>query len=166
MRPQSSYHALTIVRPLLGVWRAEIDEYVRQHRLKFREDASNTDLQLRRNRMRRVIIPFLEKESGRKVKETIWRTATILAEEDEFLETVLPVDLTKRTELPVSALRQVAPALQRRAIRNWLAAHDVTEIGFSVIEAVRQLVTLEVPAKINLAANRHVRRRAGKIFLE
>src|SRR5581483_3780932 len=32
---------LAIVRPLLGVWRKEIDNYVRQYGLKFREDASN-----------------------------------------------------------------------------------------------------------------------------
>src|SRR5947209_5480599 len=35
---------LTIVRPLLAVWRNEINNYVRKHRLKFREDASNKDL--------------------------------------------------------------------------------------------------------------------------
>jgi tRNA(Ile)-lysidine synthase len=166
MRPRSRYQSLTLVRPLLAVWRSEVDEYVRKYRLKFREDASNTDLQLRRNRMRRVIIPFLEKQLGRKVKETIWRTATILAEEDDFLETLVPLGLTKSGELPVPALRQLAPALQRRAIRQWLAEGNVSEIGFSVIEAVRQLLTFEAPAKINLAKNRHVRRRAGKIFLD
>src|ERR1700724_984423 len=32
---------LTIARPLLGVWRSEIEKYVKRHRLKFREDASN-----------------------------------------------------------------------------------------------------------------------------
>src|SRR5438132_3821210 len=35
---------LCIVRPFLAVWRAEIDPYVRQNRLKFREVASNRDL--------------------------------------------------------------------------------------------------------------------------
>src|SRR5919204_3751539 len=35
---------LMIVRPLLSVWRNDIDDYVREHRLKFREDASNRNL--------------------------------------------------------------------------------------------------------------------------
>jgi tRNA(Ile)-lysidine synthase len=166
MRPQSRFQSLTVVRPFLGVWRTEIDQYVRQHRLLFREDATNTDLALRRNRIRKVIIPFLEKQLGRKLKETIWRTATILAEEDDFLETVWPHGLTKETSLSVSALRELAPALQRRVLRDWLVKRKVPEIGFSVIESVRQLLTLESPAKLNLAGNRHVRRRAGKIFLE
>ena len=35
---------LTIVRPFLCVWRKEIDDYVGEHRLKFREDATNKNL--------------------------------------------------------------------------------------------------------------------------
>src|SRR5258705_12279254 len=35
---------LTIVRPLLSVWRKQIDNYMRKHRLAFREDASNKNL--------------------------------------------------------------------------------------------------------------------------
>jgi tRNA(Ile)-lysidine synthase len=166
MRARSRYQSLTIVRPLLGVWRPDIDEYVRRHRLKFREDATNQDLKLRRNRMRKVIIPFLEKQVGRSLRETIWRTASILAEEDEFLERALPVGLTKRKELPTPALRALAPALQRRVIRSWLVARKISEVNFAVIEAVRELLIAEVPAKVNLAGNRHARRRSGKIFLE
>jgi tRNA(Ile)-lysidine synthase len=166
MRARSRYQSLTIVRPLLDVWRSEIDAYVQQHRLKFREDESNQDLELRRNRMRKRIIPFLEKELGRNLRDTIWRTATILAEEDEFLENAIPAGLTKGKELPVVTLRALAPALQRRVIRGWLITKKISDVNFAVIEAVRQLLTLDAPAKVNLAANRHVRRRAGKIFLE
>lgn len=166
MRPSSRYRALTIVRPLLGVWRTEIDEYVQRHRLKFREDATNQDLELRRNRMRKLIIPFLEQQLGRSLRETIRRTATILAEEDDFLESTIPIGLTKSKELAVPAMRALAPALQRRLIRNWLATREIPDVGFAVIEAVRQLLIANAPAKVNLAGNRHVRRRAGKIFLE
>src|SRR5438477_12490800 len=43
---------LTIVRPFLPVWRKEIDSYVREHRLRFREDASNKNLDPLRNLLR------------------------------------------------------------------------------------------------------------------
>src|SRR5207253_10001227 len=56
---------LTIARPLLGAWRGDIDTYVGKHRLKFREDASNKNLTPLRNRIRRRIIPYLEKTIGR-----------------------------------------------------------------------------------------------------
>src|SRR5436309_6275672 len=56
---------LTIVRPFLPVWRKEIDSYVREHRLRFREDATNKNLNPLRNRVRHRVIPYLEKMLGR-----------------------------------------------------------------------------------------------------
>ncbi len=166
MRTRSHYRGLTILRPWLGVWRTEIDDYVRQHRLKFREDATNQDLQAHRNRMRRNIIPYLERKLDRKLRATLARTADILAEEDDYLESLIPPGLTSAKDLPVPALRALAPALQRRVLRNWLMRWKVSEVSFMTVEAVRQLLIAEAPAKVNLAGNRHARRRAGKIFLE
>src|SRR4029077_3485707 len=42
---------LTVVRPFLGIWRSEINEYVHAHGLRYREDASNKDLAPLRNRL-------------------------------------------------------------------------------------------------------------------
>src|SRR6476660_4529714 len=53
---------LTILRPLLGVWRSEIDAYVREHGLEFREDATNRILRASRNRVRHRILPDIEKQ--------------------------------------------------------------------------------------------------------
>ena len=66
MRSRSQHGALEIVRPLLGVWRSEIDDYVAEHRLKFREDATNEELDARRNRMRHKIIPLAGKAARAK----------------------------------------------------------------------------------------------------
>src|SRR5438477_7680805 len=77
---------LTIARPLLSVWRDEIDSYVHEHRLKFREDASNKNLLPLRNRIRRRVIPYLEKTLDRKIRASIWRAATIAAEEKAWME--------------------------------------------------------------------------------
>ncbi len=88
---------LVIVRPLLGIWRDEIDKYMREHRLKFREDASNKNLAPLRNRLRRRIIPHIEKQFGRKVRMSIWRAATIAAEEEKIFETLLPQTTSSTT---------------------------------------------------------------------
>jgi tRNA(Ile)-lysidine synthase TilS/MesJ len=80
-----------ILRPLLAVWRAEIDDYLVRQRLKFREDATNEELHARRNRVRHRIIPWLEKEFGRSIRPTIWRAAAVLAEEEDLLETMTPL---------------------------------------------------------------------------
>jgi tRNA(Ile)-lysidine synthase len=156
---------LTIARPLLGVWRREIDNYVRQHRLKFREDASNKDLAPLRNRIRRRIIPYLEKNLGRNICQSIWRAAMIAAEEEDWIEDQLP-DATN-ADLSVAKLRDLPVALQRREILKWLRARKITNVGFDVVERVRSLLNHDARvAKINLPQDRHVRRRAGKIFIE
>ena len=156
---------LTIVRPLLSVWREEIDNYVRERRLKFREDVSNKNLAPLRNRIRRRIIPYLEKTLGRSIRQNIWRTAVIAAEEENWIESQLPN--ADSADLSVRELRALPVALQRRAILKWLRAQNVSDIGFDVIERVRSLLDPgSRTAKTNLPQNRHVRRRAGKIFVE
>src|SRR4030095_3414321 len=96
---------LTIVRPFLGVWRNEIDKYVREHCLKFREDASNKNLAPLRNRFRRRIIPYQEKPPGRNIRQNIWRTAIIAAEEEAWIENELPDSID--VDLSVSELRSL-----------------------------------------------------------
>ena len=155
---------LTIVRPFVGLWRWQIDDYVRKHRLKFREDSSNTDLALFRNRVRRRIIPYLEKAIGRNIRQSIWRAAVIAAEEENWIETQLPN--TTGTELSVLELRKLPVALQRREIVKWLRERKIANVGFDVVENVRALLDPDSrTAKANLPQGRHVRRRAKKIFI-
>jgi len=156
---------LTIVRPFLCVWRKEIDDYVRKHRLRFREDATNKNLAPLRNRIRHRIIPYLEKEIGRNICRNIWRTAMIAADEEKWIESELR-DST-HADLSVVKLRALPIALQRRAVLKWLRMLNVAEVGFDAIERVRSLADHDTRiAKVTLAENRHARRRAGKIFIE
>jgi tRNA(Ile)-lysidine synthase len=156
---------LTILRPLLSVWRSEIDKYVQEYHLRFREDATNKNLATTRNRIRNRIIPYLEKILGRNIRQNIWRTAMIAAEEEKWIDNELP-DSTN-VDLSVPKLRALSVALQRRAILKWLRTQNVSEVGFDVIERVRSLADPEAPiAKVNLPRDSHARRRAGKIFIE
>jgi tRNA(Ile)-lysidine synthase len=169
MREVSSRHFdgvdLTIVRPLLSVWRTDIDKYVRGYHLRFREDATNKNLATTRNRIRNCIIPYLEKILGRNIRQNIWRTAMIAAEEEKWIDNEAP-NFTN-AHLSVPGLRALPVALQRRAILKWLRAQDIAEVGFDLIERVRSLADREAPiAKVNLPRDRHARRRAGRIFLD
>ena len=156
---------LTIVRPFLGVWRKEIDAYVSEHGLKFRDDITNKNLTPLRNRIRHRIIPYLERMVGRNIRQNIWRTAMIAADEEKWIESELN-DSTP-ADFPVLKLRALPVALQRRGLLKWLRSQNVSDIGFDAIERVRSLADRDTRiAKVNLPENRHARRRAGKIFLE
>ncbi len=167
MREISQLASLRIVRPMLGVWRSEIDAYVADHGLEFREDASNTELGPRRNLLRHKIIPELEKQLGRNSRQNLWRAAEVLTEESALLDTLVPNDLVESESLAVKTLWALPLALQRRAIQRWLQFSTVSDIGYEAIERVRSLLERDGRvAKINLPGDRHARRRAGKIFLE
>jgi tRNA(Ile)-lysidine synthase len=156
---------LTIARPFLCVWRKEIDDYVGEYRLRFREDATNKNLTPLRNRIRHRIIPYLEKTLGRNIRQNIWRTAMIAAEEEKWIDSELRD--SAHAELSVVKLRALPIALQRRALLKWLRAQNVPDVGFDAIERVRSLADRDARiAKVNLPENRHARRRAGKIFIE
>jgi len=51
-----------LLRPLLGISRSQIEEYVARHALEFREDPSNADVSLVRNRIRLALLPRLESD--------------------------------------------------------------------------------------------------------
>jgi tRNA(Ile)-lysidine synthase len=156
---------LTIVRPLLGVWRHEIDHYIRERRLKFREDASNKNLGPARNRLRRRVIPYLEKTFGRNLRRNIWRTAMILSEEENFFELFLPEKFSD--VLGAKLLRELPLALQRRMLSKWLRSENVRDVGFDLIERARALLDhANRVAKTNLPHDRYLRRRGGKLFIE
>jgi len=158
---------LQIVRPLLGVWREEIDAYLETYRTKFRDDASNRDLAPLRNRVRHKIIPLLEEHFGRRIRRSIWRAAHLIAEDESLLEALIPPKFITGATLDLRELRSLPLALQRRAIKKWLEQKKVANVGYEIVESVRMsLDSVTGSAKINLARGLHVRRRGGKIFVE
>src|SRR5437773_11507492 len=158
---------LTILRPLLGVWRSEIDSYVRQNELEFREDATNAALRSSRNKIRHRILPDIEKQFSRDVRKTIWRAAQIWSEEEVLLDSLVSTETISAADLAVAALRKMPVALQRRTILRWLRARKVADVSFDTVENVRSLIEPEAKAaKVNLPRNQHARRRAGKIFVD
>jgi tRNA(Ile)-lysidine synthase len=74
-----------IIRPLLGVSRAEILRYCEQHQLPYREDASNQDRRFLRNRIRHDLLPVLAQYNPN-LRETLLRNAAVLAEEDAYIQ--------------------------------------------------------------------------------
>jgi len=117
--------------------------------------------------MRRRVIPYIERQLGRKVRSTISRATLIAADEAEWLEGLVDAKLSEASQLDAARLRAQPRALQRRLIQKWLQSHDVGDLDFDLIERVRALADPDATiAKTNLPRGRHVRRRAGKLFVE
>lgn len=74
-----------LLRPLLSVTRARIDEYIKENALPFREDETNADVALSRNRIRHEVLPALER-AVLGAKENLVRFAERAVRDDAFLQ--------------------------------------------------------------------------------
>lgn len=74
-----------LLRPLLGVTRARIDEYIQENALPFREDETNADVALSRNCIRHEVLPALERAVPG-AKESLVRFAERAVRDDAFLQ--------------------------------------------------------------------------------
>ncbi len=159
---------LTIIRPMLTIWSEELDAYAKETRMACRDDPSNSDLKHTRNRMRHRILPFLEAEFGRGIKKAVWRASDVLQMEDDLIASLAPLTGApfEPRELDARAVAKLHPALQRRLLYRWLRDNGIAAAGYAEVEAVRSLLAGGKPAKVNLSADWHARRRSGKLFLE
>ena len=120
-----------LVRPLLNIRKAEINEYARDNAVEFREDASNADLKFQRNRIRHEIIPALEAYQPQ-LRAITLRAAEALAAEKEFLAE----RARKWLEEKSPDFESVHRALQREVIRLQLLARNIRPT-FDLIEELR-----------------------------
>lgn len=65
IRETSEVNGIKFVRPLLGCRDSELKDYLRKYNEQWREDASNADVSIERNKVRHEVIPFLERTLDR-----------------------------------------------------------------------------------------------------
>jgi tRNA(Ile)-lysidine synthase len=75
-----------IIRPLLGIRRAELKQYLADIGQAWREDESNGDEKFTRNRVRKLVLPLLEREFNPAVSENLAELAEIARGEEDYWE--------------------------------------------------------------------------------
>lgn len=149
-----------VVRPFLGVRRAQTEAACHELGTKFWSDPQNADPAFARARVRATVMPTLEAELGPGIAEALARTAMLLRDDADLLDD-LAGSHAAEGELDLSVLPQ-APALRRRVLRRWLIDSGAVEPTLAHVLAVEELVTrwhgqkwVEVPGvRIARGANR------------
>ncbi len=169
MKPRSKRSVggveLELLRPLLALPKQELLTYLRERKIRFREDATNAVADASRNKIRLKILPLIEELLGPSFKESIVRNARLLADEEDLLSS-LTLPMAVHETLSVKLLRGLHPALRRRVLHAWLKNRGITAPGFAEVELTASLLDPSGPAKVNLPGTRHARRRAGVLFIE
>lgn len=115
-----------IARPLLSIARSETRALADELGLPYRDDPENTSVEPRRNRLRHELIPHLEEAYNPRLRQTLTRSAGVLAADDALLsETAGRVPVVTDDEsvsIPAAALRVLPEAIAARVARRGLRA--------------------------------------------
>lgn len=166
---------LKVVRPLIEVQREEIEVYLKQHGLAFRQDTSNRETIYLRNKVRWQLIPLLKEEFNPNIISVLRRLATILRDEDDYLQgevsVYFPQVIKKITKskiiLDVSSFLEYHLAIRRRMIRRalLLLRGNLRHIEFDHIESLLQLAAEGPTGKVIHLPDELSTERAGEVLI-
>jgi tRNA(Ile)-lysidine synthase len=137
---------LTVIRPLLVLSREEITAYCAEHGLKPRTDSSNLSIEPFRNKVRRKLLPELQKYNPR-IADALLRTARSAAADLDFIEKAAilaapEVAVFEKSSVIISKKAFIAlhPALQRQVLRDAIESllGNLKDIESSHIEDVME----------------------------
>jgi tRNA(Ile)-lysidine synthase len=141
---------IALVRPLLSEPKSALKDWAAGESLKFREDATNAGLAIRRNRVRHELLPLLGKHYQPALAQVILRQMEILAAEGECMEAAARKWLQAERRSRFSAL---PVAIQRRCLQMQLAGGGVPA-NFELIEQLRAFENRPVVIRHNTAVFR------------
>ena len=158
------------IRPLVQFTRQDIEAFLASIGIVPRQDATNTDTNYLRNRIRGELVPQLARDYNPNIKTGLTRTADVLGAESEYLDRVARAAYEtcriqgpqKNIVLNRTKFRQYHIALQRRILRQSVAEMlgDMNDLYFAHAEAMLNLVEGDAPNTVLALPNDLQFRRA------
>jgi tRNA(Ile)-lysidine synthase len=146
-----------VIRPLLDVTRSELQDFLRAVNETWREDATNRDRAIPRNRVRHGVMPELRAINAQ-ADAALARAAEILRGDDEFLERLanaaflraVQTDIEQETvTLDVGEFAKLPTALGRRVARYALeTANPSRSYGLEEVDELRRAASGETAGNI------------------
>ena len=137
-----------VIRPMLSITRCEVEAFLREYHLPHREDSSNASDDFLRNRVRHNIMPLLRQENPN-ISLSMSAMAGKLRQDEEYLQSLLEPEMP-----PVSRLREMPVALQRRYAERMLKQSGVREPEQTHIQSILNLIAADRPsAKMRFPGN-------------
>ena len=147
-----------LIRPLLGFTREETARYCSERGLGWRDDETNESDTYARNRIRRELVPALERAHPA-AQANVLALAEILRGEGDVLDELVESVLDGRREIAVAQLRELAPALRRLVVQR-LADAAAGEPAAGVARRAEEIASLSEHATASLDLPHGVRATA------
>ena len=148
-----------LIRPILCLDKAEINEYIEKNQLEYREDGTNMEPTYTRNKIRLEVFPYLEREINTKARAHVAEAARRIALQNEYIENVAKKEYVRVVRMDgagyafsVDEFSKIEPVIQVEVIRfilqNLIAnAKDVDGVHYQII---LELLDKEVGKRVNL----------------
>jgi tRNA(Ile)-lysidine synthase len=134
------------IRPLLELTRAEIEAWLRERGIAWREDETNQDRAYARNRLRHEILPNLTENFNPRLDDALANLATLARDEEAHWHSVVDrhlagIALGSPLVIPTALLNAAPPALARRLTRRLIehAKGDLRQIDFAHVERILEM---------------------------
>ena len=102
---------LTLIRPLLGINRQEIEAYLIEEKELWCEDSTNKELIYARNKVRNGLIPWIRENINDRAEEHILKTAAFASQADEYFVSQAEMLLGDGLKNSVSSVVEVDTAM-------------------------------------------------------
>ncbi|HNT33480.1 MAG TPA: tRNA lysidine(34) synthetase TilS [bacterium] len=127
-RPISTTHPeIQLLRPLLGIRRAPLLEFLQTHNIPFRTDITNDETGCKRNRTRHLVLPTIEREMNPAVINNLCALAQRCQADEDFLEQMcqktlglLAVRTDEGVEISLPVFRSLHQAVRVRVLQSLL----------------------------------------------
>lgn len=173
-RKLSNTSDIFVIRPLLGVRRSEIEEWLTKNKQDWCTDETNLTDDYERCRIRNRLLPLLESEYNAQATEHIASAAGDFSEAEEYLFSQAAELLREWNEnakgsvcLPIEKLSAKKPLLQRYIVKEAIGrlggSKDITRAH---IESVLGLLSKQTGSQIHLPKNRVARLSYGELVIE
>lgn len=138
-----------IIRPLIGVRRNDIRQWLEKRNIAWREDASNQNAELARNRIRLRHLPELAASLNPALAEGLASTAVWAQAEEEYwngeLDRLEPLYLIEKPEtllISTGPFLELPVAVQRRLLRRAIerVRGSLRAIDFHHVERIRDMM--------------------------
>ncbi|MDK2896192.1 MAG: tRNA(Ile)-lysidine synthase [Candidatus Atribacteria bacterium] len=132
------------IRPLLETTKAEISQFLDERGIPFVHDSSNWDVSFWRNRVRHLLIPYLENNFNPQFSQAIYRLSQNAGNFAEQIEP-LDIDFQRKGDIVCFSLNQVAGLSQGQlflTIRSFIREFrgDLWDITQGQIKQVAHLI--------------------------
>lgn len=121
MRPSFAADSATVVRPLLGITRAQTEAACRADGIAWWDDPQNDDPGFARVRVRTTVLPVLERELGPGIADALARTGEQLREDMDVLDGLAAnatAAVVSDAGVDLAALLDLPAAIRTRVVRS------------------------------------------------